>query len=211
MQHGRALHGLVVRDVDGLAVPVRATAAPRREKLVGHRIEHHAGRDLTLLLERDEHGPDWDPSHEILRPVDRIDDPPRRLRTALAESLPEDPPARNRAPENLRDALPALPVGWRARGLVGLQADVDPAVVVLKRDSAGGARSFDGGGEDRMVGRRAHASHSPRSSRTCLNTSSASTTTGIPPYVTCWKITSATSCHLPPTLITTSTCASITF
>src|SRR5574337_722951 len=42
--------------------------------------------------------------------------------------------------------------------------------------------------------------HSPRSTRTSLKTLRPSTTTGIPPYVTIWKMTSATSWRVAPTL-----------
>src|SRR5262249_51866606 len=115
-----------------------------------------------------------------------------------------------------------LAVGLRHGRVVGLDDHVEAARVVLHRDRAGGAGGVDGGGERAVerggveaAGHRAAASSagngSPRSPNTRAETSSASTTTGMPPYVTCWKMTSATSWRVAPTLRAAWMCARSSF
>src|SRR6266542_3634669 len=172
-----------IRDVDGLAVVMGAAAPPRRVEVAGHRVVDDAGDDLPRVLERDQRGPDGDAANEVLRAVDGVDDPPS-LGTALrAELLAEDADVGEGPAEHRDDRLLRLAVGLGHRGEVGLHRDVERAVVIAERNLARGARRVHGRGP--VEGGRGYPSHSPRSSSTALNTSSASTTTGIPPYVTC--------------------------
>src|SRR6266436_4178893 len=58
-----------------LAIGPGALALARPEELAGDRIVHHARGHLPFLFEGDEHGPDGNVAHEVLGPVDGIDDP----------------------------------------------------------------------------------------------------------------------------------------
>ena len=99
----------------------------------------------------------------------------------LAEFLAEEAPVGKGAAEHAPDGLLRLAVGLGHRRLVRLDRHLEAAAIVPERDLSGRPRRLDGGGERGMRRRSAHASHSPRSSRTRRNTSSASTTTGMPP------------------------------
>src|SRR6266508_4435683 len=173
VEHRGAYHGVAIGDAEPLAVQEGPLASSRREQLAGHRIQHDPGRDLPALLERDEHRPDGNAPHEILGAIDGVDDPARFPRAGLAELLAQEAPLRKGPPEKARDGVLGLAVGLRDGSLVGLDRDVESATIVLHRDLPRGAGRLDGGRQGRMR-RSAHASHSPRSSRTCLSTSTAS-------------------------------------
>ena len=103
---------------------------------------------------------------------------------ACAELLAEEPVVGKGAAEHLADGLLGLAIRLGHRRLVGLDGDLEAAAVVPQRDLAGGARRLDGGGERRgcSVRVRVTPSHSPALlAGRALNTSSASTTTGMPP------------------------------
>src|SRR6266542_4950121 len=167
----------------------------RPERLAADGIVNDARRHLPVLLERDQHGPDGDVPDEVLGAVDRVDDPPARRRSLLPELLTEKARVRKGPREDRADGLLGLAVGLGHGCPVRLDGDLEAAAVVAERDLAGGASRLERRGD-----RRVHHSHSPRSSSTSLKTRRASTTTGMPPYVTCWKMTSAISWRVAPTL-----------
>src|SRR5882724_1531146 len=202
VQQHRVFERRAGRDAEALAIGPGALALARPEELAGDRIVHHARGHLPLLFEGDEHGPDGNVAHEVLGPVDGIDDPAIGGRALLPEFLAEKARARRGAGEDAAYRLLRLAVRLGHRRLVRLDGDLEGAAIVLHRDLAGRARRLEGRDHGRM-----HHVHSPRSCRTSLNTRRASTTTGMPPYVTCWKMTSATSCRVAPTLSAAWMCA----
>src|SRR5262249_48214600 len=109
-QHG-VLHDGARRDADALAVGPRPLAPPhplalaRPEELAGDGIVDHARGDLAFLFESDEHGPDGDVAHEVLRSIDGVDDPAPRSRALLPELLAEKAAARRGAGEDSADGL----------------------------------------------------------------------------------------------------------
>src|SRR6266852_3138459 len=183
------------RHADPLAIGPGALALARPEELAADGIVDDPRRDLPVLLEGDEHGPDRDMADEVLGAVDGVDDPPSRRGPLLAKFFAEEAAVGEGAAQEVADGLLGLAVGLGHRRLVGLDGDLDAAAIVAEGDLAGRPRRFEGRG-DRGMGH----SHSPRSASTSLKTRSASTTTGMPPYVTCWKMTSATSWRVAPTL-----------
>jgi hypothetical protein len=50
----------------------------------------HAAANLVLSLERNQRRPHGYPAREVLRPVDRVDDPPDRTAAAVASFLTND-------------------------------------------------------------------------------------------------------------------------
>src|SRR5215467_5666200 len=97
MQKHGVFHRGAGGDVDALAVGPGTLAFARPEKLAGDGIVHHARGDLAVLLEGDEHGPDGNVAHEVLGPVDGVDDPAPRGRALRAELLAEEAAARRGA------------------------------------------------------------------------------------------------------------------
>ena len=149
-----------VRDAHAPAVQARATALARSVELARDRVEDHAGDDLAVRLEGEQRCPHGDPAHEVLRAVDRVDDPAHVGGALGAELLAEEPPVGERAAQSGHDRLLGFAIGLGDRRVVGLDRDVEVAGVVLHRDAAGGARGVGGGGERpverRRVERRRH-------------------------------------------------------
>src|SRR5262249_21073151 len=123
---------------------------------------------------------------EVLGAVDRIDDPAAPLIADCTELLAEEAVRGKRVAEHLADRLLGALVGLRHRRGVGLQRDVEASAVVLHRHVAGRPRGPDRRRQPAIpLGWRPFVSSpgkgSPRSVSTLPYTSSASTTTGIPP------------------------------
>src|SRR5262250_384272 len=161
-QHG-VFHGRAGGDVDALAVGPGTLALARPEELARDGIVHHARGDLAVLLEGDEHGPDGNVAHEVLGPVDGIDDPAPRGRTFCAELLAEEAAARRGAGQGCANGLLRFLIGLGHRSLVGLDGDLEAAMIVAHGDLPRGARGLEARGDGGM-----HHGHSPRSSSTCL-------------------------------------------
>src|SRR5207237_441950 len=111
-------------DLDPLAVAERPLAACGPPAATEGRSGRDAAHDATLALERDERSPDRDPAGEVLRAVDRVDDPAYGAAVVVSLFLAEDAFAR----PVLRDSLAdhsldgAVCVGDRRQ--VGLRLDV---------------------------------------------------------------------------------------
>src|SRR5262249_57471944 len=103
----------------------------RGVELAGDRVVDDADGDLALLLERDQGRPDRDVAHEVLRAVDRIDDPARRGVARAAELLAEEAVLGKCSAEDLDDRSLGLAVGLGHRRSVGLEDDLEAPAVLL--------------------------------------------------------------------------------
>src|SRR5262249_27353836 len=130
----------------------------------------------------DQHRPDRHAADEVLGSVDGVDDEAAILRALLAELLAEEAVAGTGAAEHRLDGLLRLAVGLGDRRLVRLDRHLEAAAVVFHRDLTGGPARCAHRGHSRVHrAGRGHSFPSPRSTRTALKTSRASTTTGMPP------------------------------
>ena len=157
-----------VRDPDARAVEAGPRAPTGGVELGRHRVVDHAHRDLAALLQRDQRRPDGNAPDEVLRPVDRVDDPAHLARPVPAELLAEDAVRREGAAEDLDDRSLGLAVGPGDRRVVGLERHLDAAVVVLERDVPRGARRVHGRVQGALthVGCSSAGKGSPRSAST---------------------------------------------
>src|SRR5207247_7764454 len=94
----------------------------------------YAHRDLATLLQCDQRRPEPDAADEVLRAVDRVDDPAHLVRSVPAELLAEGAVRREGASEDLDDRLLGFAVGPGDRCGVGLERDFDALLDVLERD-----------------------------------------------------------------------------
>ena len=133
-----------VRDPEALAVPVRPRTPTGGIDLGRHRVMDDAHRDFATLLQCDQRRPEPDAADEVLRAVDRVDDPAHLVRSVPAELLAEGAVRREGASEDLDDRLLGFAVGPGDRCGVGLERDFDALVEVLERDLPRGTRRVHG-------------------------------------------------------------------
>src|SRR5262249_49259336 len=117
-----------------------------------------AERDLAVLLQREERRPVRNPPDEVLRAVDRIDDPASRLLALRPVLLAEKPDVGERGAEPFHDGGLRLLVGLGDRRVIGLLHHPHVAPEVAEGNRAGGASRVERGLQD-AVG---HDRGSPR-------------------------------------------------
>jgi len=115
---------LDARDPDPLAVPEGAFAAGRPPAAAQCRRRRDAADDPPLPLERDQGRPDRDPAGEVLRTVDRVEDPADRS-AAAALLLAEDALAGALDCDPLSQGSLDCAVGVGYRCQVGLRLDAE--------------------------------------------------------------------------------------
>ncbi len=168
MQEKGAGKAALAGDLQALAVEEGAGTAAGRVEIAGDRIVDDADGDLAVLLEGDQRRPEGNVTDEVLRAVDRVDDPPSLARARAAEFLAEHPVLRERAAEDLDDHALGLAIGLGHRRVVGLDRDLEAAPVILQRDASGGPRRLDRGFQRRLTHRAGSSpgNGSPRSAST---------------------------------------------
>ena len=141
-------------DAQALVFQPRALVLLGPEHLVAHRVEHDAGAQLAIALERDRDREVRDAVQEVERAVERIDDEAVRLVRALhlAAFLEQEAVARPRLLEALADDLFGLLVGGgdEVGGTLARDLQVLDLAEIADEAAPGGARGIhhdgDGGG-----------------------------------------------------------------
>lgn len=137
---------------------VRTAVAQREPAGVQVRGRHHADDDAVAVLQADQRGPHRHAAHEVLRAVDRVDDPAPAGGVLLAELLAVDRVVGALGGQNVTDGALRGAVGVADRRMVGLL--LHPKVQgaePLGRDRVGGVGHAQGQQQVVVVGVAADA------------------------------------------------------
>ena len=131
------------RNLNAPVVQVSATAALRRKHLVPRRVIHHAGDQLTLMLQRQRHVVYRIAVCEIRRPVHRIHIPAVFAALVVQPALFGHNRVRRKVrTQSLQNQCLARPVGFGHQILLALALKPHAAIEILGRQRARFASDF---------------------------------------------------------------------